>query len=225
MACSKVVMIAVQMGVLAAIGMGLGILDSKRRPVMVNAPEIAPPLPASGSATQGAATNSASPSETPPDDANASETAPVTASAPDAAAQPVATATGAEQIDPDLVKQGHITVAQAAELFNGNPPAYFIDARRKDQYEAGHVRDAFRLPLDAFKGREPAHMAVMPREDVYVVYCDGGNCDESVAVQKQLLLAAYTKVYVMHAGYPGWVAAGHPTQTGEDPIEAAEGRP
>ena len=114
---------------------------------------------------------------------------------------------------------------QALGLFNGQPPAFFLDARRKDVYEAGHVRDAFRMPLDAFKGQEPAHFQVMPREETYVVYCEGGNCDESVAVQKQLLLAGYTKVYVMHAGYPAWVAAGHPIQTGPDPIEASEGRP
>lgn len=230
MGCCKVWTLALQMGALVALGAVAGYVDHTRRPVMVNPPEIAP-LPATPKAPEKPA---ASPDAPRPKENDK----PIAATPSDAPAQPtrepteepaVATeppeAPAGERIDPELVKQGHITVEQAFALFSAEPPAYFLDARRKDVYEAGHVAGAFRLPLEAFKGQQPAHLDVMPREEVYVVYCEGGNCDESVAVQKQLLLAAYTKVYVMHAGYPGWVKAGHPTEVGEDPIEAANGRP
>jgi rhodanese-related sulfurtransferase len=226
MGCCKSWMIVVQMGLLVAVGGAIGYVDQQRRPVMVTPPEIAP-LPAKPIEAPTPPTDAVAPSAGTPEPSAVTPAEPAKTTPPTNAGsgEQAAPAPAGEQIDPELVKQGHITVVQGFELFGAAQPAFFLDARRKDIYEAGHVRDSFRMPLDAFKGKEPAHFAVMPREETYVVYCEGGNCDESVAVQKQLLLAGYTKVYVMHAGYPGWVAAGHPTQTGPDPIEASEGRP
>lgn len=228
MACCRMWLVVVQMGAIVGAGAVFGYIDHQRRPVMVNTPEI-PALPVKPITTPApdnsvapvAPVSPVAPTETPATTATPGNT-PASASQTPSSETPVestAVAPAGEQIDPELAKQGHITIAQAFELFNSTPPAFFIDARRKDVYEAGHVRDAFRLPLEAFKGREPAHLQVMPREEIYIVYCEGGNCDESVAVQKQLLLSGYQKVYVMHAGYPAWQAAGHPTQTGPDPIE------
>lgn len=232
MACCKPNFVILQMALLVAAGAALGLWDQSRRPVMVVPPEIealpTSTAPKPAPATTPGETTPAKPVTPPPSTPATEPTTPSTqtpAQTPSQTpAEPVAAPAG-ERIDPALVKEGHITVAQAWELYNAAPPAIFIDSRHAPEYEAGHVAGAFRLPLDAFKGQEPAHIQFMPRSDTYIVYCVGGNCDESTAVQKQLLLAGYRKVYVMHAGYPGWVDAGHPTEVGQDPIEANEGRP
>ena len=45
---------------------------------------------------------------------------------------------------------------------------------------------------------------MIPRSSVLVVYCSGGDCDESEAVARMLTGSGYKSTYVMHDGIPGW---------------------
>jgi rhodanese-related sulfurtransferase len=111
-----------------------------------------------------------------------------------------------------------ITLAQAFALFQrGNA---FIDARRRDEYEAGHVRDAFFLPAELFSGgaRPEAMEYLVPTDDV-VIYCGGGLCDASKNVAVMLQQFGFTRCRIMHEGYPAWASAGHPTATGKPVYE------
>ena len=58
-------------------------------------------------------------------------------------------------------------------------------------------------------------LAAIPRDATLVVYCNGGNCDESEQVAKLINGSGYQKVYVMHDGIPGWQAMGYPSEEGE----------
>jgi rhodanese-related sulfurtransferase len=108
--------------------------------------------------------------------------------------------------------EGHITVAQARSLFDKQ--AAFVDARKQEDYEAGHVQGATKMELSDFKEGIPPAIEFMVKDAPVVVYCVGGHCDESEAVGKQLNLLGFTKVYIMHDGFPGWKEAGHPVETG-----------
>ena len=113
----------------------------------------------------------------------------------------------------DKLPQGHITMDEAKSLFDGGT-AVFIDTRRAELYEQGHVRGAYRIELHAFDSGDPPVLQMIPRQSQVVCYGIGGNCDESEAVARMLSLAGYASVYVMHDGFPCWKSLGFPADTG-----------
>ncbi len=118
----------------------------------------------------------------------------------------------------DIITGPDITIPQAFRLFSAN--AAFVDARRRDEFEAGHVQNAFWMPADALTGgkRSEAMDFLVPDQPI-VIYCGGGECDASKNVAALLQQGGFTQCLIMTDGYPGWVAAGHPTATGKGDYE------
>jgi rhodanese-related sulfurtransferase len=115
-------------------------------------------------------------------------------------------------------KAGHITIARAQELQAQG--AIFLDARPTEEYTAGHIAGAHFAPLSVFReGTPPAILTDIPKElATIVVYCGGGDdCSASEDVMILLLNEGFTSVHVLHDGYKGWSAMGLPTSTGEAP--------
>lgn len=124
----------------------------------------------------------------------------------------------AAPIDERFITGPDITIPQAFRLFSANTA--FVDARRRDEFEAGHVQNAFWMPADALTGgkRSEAMDFLVPDQPV-VIYCGGGECDASKNVAALLQQGGFTQCLIMTDGYPGWVAAGHPTATGKGDYE------
>lgn len=150
------------------------------------------------------------PTQPPQPQADESTPEPQSAPTPAAAAAPAAAFTPTPA---DKMPEGHITVDQAQRLYNEG--AVFVDARKKELYIEGHVPQAFRADMASFRGREPAIVTMVPKEMVLVVYCGGGNCDESEHVAQLLDASGFKTIYIMHDGFPGWKAAGYEVETGE----------
>jgi rhodanese-related sulfurtransferase len=112
-----------------------------------------------------------------------------------------------------------ITTPQAWELFQSG--AAFIDARRRDEYLAGHVQGAFYLPSEVFyeSGGSPEALNYLAKDQVLVIYCGGGACDASHNTAKLLQQAGFPRTHVMKDGYPSWTSAGHPIATGAPDYE------
>lgn len=111
----------------------------------------------------------------------------------------------------------NITIAQAKLLHDNR--VVFLDARHLNEYEEGHVAGALWLTTESFAtpgGGEV--MGVLDRDAPVVVYCGGGMCDASKNLVRLLQQAGFMQARIMHDGYPEWVKAGHPTQTGKPPI-------
>jgi len=190
--------IAVRAVTIAALGGMIGLVDSMRRgPVRTKLDTPASLGTPSGAGVSGAptSTHTSTPATTP----GATPGAPGDA----APSPPTSTST---------LPDGHITVARARELFDQQ--AHFIDSRKREEYEAGHVQGAIRMELADFKDAIPPPIEFMVKGTPVVVYCVGGDCDESEAVGKQLNILGFTSVVVMHDGFPGWKQAGHPVETG-----------
>jgi rhodanese-related sulfurtransferase len=170
-----------------AIGSAIGIADSLARPVKLTREAPPPIIP-----------TPATPNSNPP------SPIPTPAAAP----------TFVFATEADLKsKPGQITVAAAKALFDQQ--AIFIDARKLDPYKLDHVKGAFRMAEEDFQFGNPPMLAAIPRDATLVVYCSGGNCDESEQVAKLINGAGYQKVYVMHDGIPGWLAMSYPSEKGE----------
>jgi rhodanese-related sulfurtransferase len=113
----------------------------------------------------------------------------------------------------EALPTGHITVEDAKALFDNQ--AFFIDARKLEAYQEGHVKGSYRMAEADFQFGNPPMLAAIPRDATLVVYCSGGHCDESEQVAKLINGSGYQKVYVMHDGIPGWQAMGYPSEKGD----------
>ena len=101
--------------------------------------------------------------------------------------------------------------------------ALVLDARRTSVYEQGHIAGArpfsvWESDIDdkvrkLFDERgEPAQQA-----QPIVVYCSGGDCEDSHMLAQKLWGIQFNNVYVYKDGYPDWAAHHAPTRTGSNP--------
>ncbi|MBY0261573.1 MAG: hypothetical protein K2Q20_04480 [Phycisphaerales bacterium] len=207
-------LVLVQAVVLIAIGSAVGVIDAFRRPINLSRATV-DPASLLNSGTQPAATQPTTPPRTEPN----SPTTVAPAQPVSEPATPAATSGPVAPGDPgwtptaeSALPKGQITIDQAKRFFDMG--AQFVDTRKKDEYEAGHVKDAMRISLSNFQKGDPALLGMIPRDAIVVAYCNGGHCDESEAVARMISGSGYAKVFVLHDGFPGWKAMGHPVQTG-----------
>ena len=93
----------------------------------------------------------------------------------------------------------------------------FIDARDEQRYREGHIPGAYEF--DPYRP-EKYFAAVLPvckAAEQIVVYCNGGNCDDSetAAVLLRDIGIANRKLLVYGGGISEWTAYGLPVETGE----------
>ncbi|HZL99207.1 MAG TPA: rhodanese-like domain-containing protein [Planctomycetota bacterium] len=93
----------------------------------------------------------------------------------------------------------------------------FIDARRDEDYAAGHVPLA--LQFDHYRAERhlDAVMQAAPGTSRIVVYCNGGNCEDSefAATTLKDFLPDPGRICVYVGGIEEWTARGMPLETGE----------
>lgn len=116
----------------------------------------------------------------------------------------------------------HITGEQAFALFDAQE-ADFVDARPGEEYLESHIPGAFSVSVDRADVRVSMLVAdgwIAPGRRV-VVYCIGGTCTESKLVVRALLEAGFdpAMVHIDDSGFPAWVEAGHPVESGADVSE------
>jgi rhodanese-related sulfurtransferase len=116
------------------------------------------------------------------------------------------------------VPEGMLTLRQGHELWEQG--AYFLDARKEDEFIAGHIEYAEWLPSTLFDTDSDRAFAVaesMPPESTVVIYCVGGDCDASHNTARRLQEIGFTDLRIMGAGYDQWVEAGMPITQGGAP--------
>ncbi|MCX7879813.1 MAG: rhodanese-like domain-containing protein [Ignavibacteria bacterium] len=89
-----------------------------------------------------------------------------------------------------------------------SPNIILVDARRPEDYQQGHIANA--LNIFAFESDVGAYfqnLSKVPFGDNYViiVYCEGGACDASHKVAKDLLRLGHKNVFVYAGGWEDWL--------------------
>ncbi len=86
-----------------------------------------------------------------------------------------------------LVDEGQGADLAAVQAAMRDGTAILVDARPRQDYEAGHLVGAFSIPFDDFGAPFERFQRVFPRETSLIVYCSGGTCTDSVEVRGKLL--------------------------------------
>lgn len=92
--------------------------------------------------------------------------------------------------------------------------ALILDARRTTTFEEGHLPHA--KSLSVWEDGLAAKIAALKGDPTLptVVYCAGGDCQDSHLLAQKLWLAGYRNLRIYTGGYPDWVAQGWPVAKG-----------
>jgi 3-mercaptopyruvate sulfurtransferase SseA len=87
--------------------------------------------------------------------------------------------------------------------------AIVIDARTEEKYRNGHIPTAHNLPAHSVQENlGTVYQWVSTPNDFLIVYCGGGECDESSEVFKLLKASGFTNLHLYFGGWEDWTKAG-----------------
>ncbi|HUM03118.1 MAG TPA: rhodanese-like domain-containing protein [Thermoanaerobaculia bacterium] len=110
-----------------------------------------------------------------------------------------------------------ISGEDAARLHAAGVP--FLDARRTSAFEEGHVAGA--RPVSVWESDvDEKVLALIGEQDgkkPLVLYCSGGDCEDSHLLAQKLWGAGFNNNLVYRDGFPDWVRRGGAVRTGTNP--------
>jgi rhodanese-related sulfurtransferase len=101
--------------------------------------------------------------------------------------------------------------------------ALFLDARRTSIYEQGHIAGARTFSVWEADIDEKVNKLYEERSDPreqnkpIVIYCSGGDCEDSHMLAQKLWGIQFNNVYVYKDGFPDWQKRGGAVKTGNAP--------
>jgi len=92
----------------------------------------------------------------------------------------------------------------------------FVDARDDSQYQAGHIPGAWQLDHYRMGQYLPDLLPAALAARQIVVYCAGGECEDSefAAVVLQEAGVPRDRIWIYTGGFTAWQQAGHPIESG-----------
>lgn len=110
-----------------------------------------------------------------------------------------------------------IALAEAADLF-ARRLAVFIDSRTRTDFASGHIPGALSLPLDEIKDTSGVRERLnkgpvsLSPERTLVVYCEGEDCQTSLALAKLIHGQGFRDIRILMGGWAEWSAACLPVE-------------
>jgi rhodanese-related sulfurtransferase len=109
--------------------------------------------------------------------------------------------------------------ARAVQLFresHSKPDIAFVDARDEEHYQAGHIPGAYEFDPYHPEKFFPVIMPVCQEAEKIVVYCEGGDCDDSetAALLLKDVGIPSRKLFVYEGGITEWTNNRLPIETG-----------
>lgn len=149
-------------------------------------------------------------------------TQPVASADTDQAGAPAQPGGSADANEPTEQLQGFhlVNLERASEMFQDprteNGTYVFVDARADEPYEAGHIPGAVQCDYYRIDYYFPEVMQVASNAEKIVVYCNGGDCEDSLYVCGELLKADIPRAHILlfKGGWQVWSKSGMPVETG-----------
>ncbi len=123
--------------------------------------------------------------------------------------------TAAEAFPPSD-KPYDVTLATAIGLYSKQKKAnvHFVDAREPKLYNEGHITGATNIPFEKL-GEYLDTLNAIPKTDLVVLYCDGGDCHLSHDLSEYMLGHGWTRVAVYTGGWAEWSTETEFTETAQ----------
>jgi rhodanese-related sulfurtransferase len=80
---------------------------------------------------------------------------------------------------------------------------HFVDSREPDLYAAGHIPGAVNIPFEKIGEYLPV-LNLIPKEQLIVIYCDGGDCHLSHDLAEYALSQGWNRICVYQGGWAEW---------------------
>ncbi|MDR3672351.1 MAG: rhodanese-like domain-containing protein [Holophaga sp.] len=97
----------------------------------------------------------------------------------------------------------------------------FLDARRSEEFAAGHVPGAWSIPIweaNAAARITEFEARANPQSSAPIaIYCSGGDCADSKLLAKRLVDLGYRNLLIYRDGFPDWLQRGRPKEQGARP--------
>jgi rhodanese-related sulfurtransferase len=106
---------------------------------------------------------------------------------------------------PSTIPYGEVTVVEARTLIDMNPELIVVDVRTPEEFADGHIEGATVIPVSELAER----LDELAPEDDLLIYCRTGN--RSTTAMTILTTNGLARLFHMHEGITGWMAAGYPT--------------
>ena len=90
-----------------------------------------------------------------------------------------------------------------------------IDARRKDEFDEGHIPGAVLFDYYDMGAYRDRVLAILSNEREIMVYCSEETCDDSELLAKELYVLGFTKLLLFKGGFAEWTGAGLPVERGD----------
>jgi rhodanese-related sulfurtransferase len=97
---------------------------------------------------------------------------------------------------------------------------HFVDARETKLYGEGHIPGAVNIPFERVE-KNAAKLDSIPKTDLVVIYCDGGDCHLSHDLAAYMIEGGWKRVAVYEGGWAEWSQETDFVSTEEKP-EAAK---
>jgi rhodanese-related sulfurtransferase len=93
--------------------------------------------------------------------------------------------------------------------------ASVLDARRKDEYDEGHIPGAILFDYYDMGTYRDSVLSRLSNEGEIMVYCSEPTCDDSELLAGELYRLGFTKLLVFKGGFAEWSGAGLPVERGD----------
>jgi rhodanese-related sulfurtransferase len=94
----------------------------------------------------------------------------------------------------------------------GEAQGAWLDARSDREFEKGHIPGALSVPLERARDR----LGELKRYDVVIVYGEGYNSSDALALSKTLVELDLPDVRTLRGGLRAWESAGFELETGPE---------
>lgn len=84
----------------------------------------------------------------------------------------------------------------------------FVDVRRVEDFNSGHIPGARHLAINSEKFTEENLSAIVKKDQAVVFYCNGLNCKGSSIASEKAVAWGWSKVLYYREGWPQWKEAG-----------------
>lgn len=115
-----------------------------------------------------------------------------------------------------------LTTQQVVDVFNHDDTKMglnlFLDARKLDIFEEGHIPGAIQADHYDFSLYIEKIQNFVSAAEKVIVYCNGGDCEDSIFMCRDLEDAniAHEKIYLFKGGWEAWTSLGMPVETGPE---------